>query len=68
MKYQHKCPGCNRLATRRFRGRWFCENCQRIARRIRPDFVFQERLVWAAPGEHGKNGFLIYKDIPLPLH
>ena len=66
MKFTNKCPVCNRLATRRFRGRHFCDDCQRIVRRKKVDVVYREVLVLA--NVLGGKGFQIYADIPLKLH
>lgn len=68
MKFPNKCPGCNRMATRRFRGRRFCEDCQRVVRRDHPTAVYQERLVFSFPRQNGERAFGVYRDIPLPLH
>ena len=67
MKFKNKCPICNRLATRRFRGRRFCEDCQRVVRRMRPAFVYRGELAYSFPRQIGECASGIYRDIPLPL-
>lgn len=54
MKYVQKCPCCKRLATRKYRGVWFCESCCKELRRPaggskgkRQNFFVTERLVFS---------------------
>ncbi len=49
MKYQNKCIKCQRKATRKYRGRYFCDDCYKKVKRRRgsnsdrPDGVDVER-------------------------
>ena len=45
MKYQNKCPGCNRLATKKYGNVYFCERCAKIVRRRKATGVFKDILV-----------------------
>lgn len=42
MKYQHKCPSCNREASKKYKGVYFCDTCAKNMRKQKATAVFKE--------------------------
>lgn len=66
MKYNKKCPCCNRMATQKFRGIYFCDDCLKIVKKEIKEHkingVFGEKLI----GSFGQ-GCPVYTDIIIPF-
>lgn len=63
MKYKHKCTTCNKQATKKFKGRWFCDDCcKEVKRHKKIRFVWAEKFLFSI----GKNT-KVYTDVPVKL-
>ena len=62
MKYIHKCPSCNREATTKYRGVYFCNSCAKYHRKNKTKVVAKEVLLVSL--EHG-GGIYGYTSVKL---
>ena len=63
MKYMHKCTCCHRKATgRKYKGRYFCDDCKKRVRKDKPKYVWTDKLVYTLG-----PGCAIYSDYPVKL-
>jgi len=62
MKFDRKCPGCNRKATKRISKLSFCESCAKYVHKNHTKYAWGEEPV-------GQIGPLtIYRDYPIPIY
>ena len=47
MKYLHKCPICNKEATRKYKNVYFCDTCVKKVRKYKSKLVFKEILIYS---------------------
>ena len=63
MKYNHKCPVCNREATVKYKNVYFCDTHCKGARRIKAKVVYKEKLIFSIP--NSKSGIYAYEPVKL---
>ena len=54
MKYVHKCPTCNKQATRKYKNVYFCDTCAKEMRKHKATAVFKDTLIGSF------NGLAVY--------
>jgi predicted amidophosphoribosyltransferase len=66
MKYEEKCPCCNRKATKKFRGVYFCENCVKDIRKANK--IKKVKGVYGSiPVFSLGQGCTVYRDVLIKL-
>lgn len=61
MKYKHKCICCGKKAEKKFRGKYFCNDCEREVRRSKTNIIWVEKHIFSI------GNVKIYVDRPVKL-
>lgn len=69
MKYDRKCPCCNKKATTKFGIVFFCNDCAKYVRRNKMKYVLGERLIGEIHGTFlDPKPLPIYTDVLIKVH